>query len=961
MKQKGRRFLFRAAFLFLLGCLIVPACGNGGGGAETETWSVAGSISGDVQEGVNLALTGAASKSAASDSSGAFSFSGLADGSYTVTPSLTGFSFSPESAAVTVSGANVTGVDFAATALTTTYLISGNVSGAVSAGVAIALSGAASGSTLTDADGNFSFSGMANGNYTLSPTLDGYIFIPESQVVELSGADVTGVVFVAEPAAIYSISGTISGSVAEGVSVQLAGTATATVTTGADGGYIFTELTSGSYTISPSMDGHVFDPLALVVAVDGQDVSEQDFEATAHAGPTYDIAGTVELNGEGAADVSVHMTGPLSGSVLTGADGSYLFSGVIDGSYTMTPTKDAYTFDPATQVATVTGADVAGMDFSIFTYSISGSVHGRHGNTIAGVKIEIEPALAAAGTTDANGMFQINGVPNGSYWLIPSYDQGSTRFQPDRLLITVADDDRWDANFEMDIAFTVTGSIDYAGDRTGRVYINIEWENGGSQWGTSIPASDLPASYAIRGVSPGTFVASAYMDHLGLGGPHATSPQGNSSLFEVQASDHDLGTITLADGSVVKPNQPNELAVVPFDAGAFVMWNGPEDDQERMQAESFNLYWSTDAGVSPTSTTGGGSQTDIPASEDFGNVLQTGLTNGSVFYYVVTAVSSGLESDPSAVAGPVTIGDPTGGHTLSGNVTFEGFTATGTIWAAVVDESNQAGGFFVSTTTITGNPQAYSVPGVADGNYTLYLLVDMDDDGHVGMGDIMPQGEGGSAQVVMAGADVTADVSVSAENLATRISTRHSQNLSDNWEWYSVDLRVWPGFKMPVKVTLTDGPGALTPWDLANEWDFGAWIERNDTPPQIGDAYTLAVEFGDGSTEEVVLTVSKVLDSFATPTFPVGSVSNANQSTFQWTAPASPPTPYSYRIGLWEMNGPGVWWSEDIVSDELSAVFNFDGRAEQNTLLSGHTYHWEIRVSDQEGNEASNEVSFIPQ
>jgi fibronectin type 3 domain-containing protein len=48
------------------------------------------------------------------NSSGNYSFTGVANGSYAVTPSNTGYTFTPSTQGVTVSGSNVTGVNFTA-------------------------------------------------------------------------------------------------------------------------------------------------------------------------------------------------------------------------------------------------------------------------------------------------------------------------------------------------------------------------------------------------------------------------------------------------------------------------------------------------------------------------------------------------------------------------------------------------------------------------------------------------------------------------------------------------------------------------------------------------------------------------------------------------------------------------------------------------------------------------------
>ncbi len=65
-----------------------------------------------------MALSGAASATVTADVSGNYTFTGLANGAYAVTPSKSGFTFSLTSQAVTISGANVTAVNFTATAIT---------------------------------------------------------------------------------------------------------------------------------------------------------------------------------------------------------------------------------------------------------------------------------------------------------------------------------------------------------------------------------------------------------------------------------------------------------------------------------------------------------------------------------------------------------------------------------------------------------------------------------------------------------------------------------------------------------------------------------------------------------------------------------------------------------------------------------------------------------------------------
>ena len=81
----------------------------------------------------------------------------------------------------------------------------------------------------------------------------------------------------------YSVSGTITsgGTGLAGVSVSNGATA---VTTNSSGGYTFTGLANGTYTLTPTLSGYTFSPATLSVTVNGANVSGQNFTATASGG-----------------------------------------------------------------------------------------------------------------------------------------------------------------------------------------------------------------------------------------------------------------------------------------------------------------------------------------------------------------------------------------------------------------------------------------------------------------------------------------------------------------------------------------------------------------------------------------------------------------------------------------------------------------------------------------------------
>jgi hypothetical protein len=176
--------------------------------ATASTWSISGTVS-PALAGVTITLSGTSNGSATTDTSGSYSFTGLANGPYTLTPALNGYTFVPPSQDVTVNGANLTGVNFTWNQ-SQTWSISGTIT-PPTAGITVTLSGASNGSTSTDSSGNYLLSGMANGNYVLTPSQSGYSFAPASLNVTVNGANVTGQNFTRQASGLLAIDAKVSG------------------------------------------------------------------------------------------------------------------------------------------------------------------------------------------------------------------------------------------------------------------------------------------------------------------------------------------------------------------------------------------------------------------------------------------------------------------------------------------------------------------------------------------------------------------------------------------------------------------------------------------------------------------------------------------------------------------------------------------------------------------------------
>ncbi|MGD0907525.1 MAG: DUF4082 domain-containing protein, partial [Candidatus Acidiferrales bacterium] len=178
--------------------------------AANATYSASGTVTGAAGATLTLSSNGTTVATLTSGASGStYTFSNVANGSYTVTPTLAGYTFTPASASVTVSGANATASAFSAAA--NTYTLSGAISGVAGATLTLSSNGTTVATLTSGASGStYTFSNVANGSYTVTPTLAGYTFTPASASVTVSGANATASAFSAA-ANTYTLSGAISG------------------------------------------------------------------------------------------------------------------------------------------------------------------------------------------------------------------------------------------------------------------------------------------------------------------------------------------------------------------------------------------------------------------------------------------------------------------------------------------------------------------------------------------------------------------------------------------------------------------------------------------------------------------------------------------------------------------------------------------------------------------------------
>ncbi len=243
----GLRAMYSLMVLFMLlaGVGIQPVSaaspstisGNAGVGGATITWNGSGSSNSD--------------GSTAADGSGNYSFQVTYTWwgwSGTVTPSKTGYTFSPSSRNYSYLSSNQTNQNYTATPIT--YTISGSV-GSAGGSATIAYTG---GSTTASGTGSYSFTVAGGWSGTVTPTKTGYTFSPVSRSYTNVTSNQSNQNYTATLNG-YTISG--NAGVTSATIIYTGGSATSNNQTG---DYSFFVSPGWSGTVAPSKTGFSFWP-----------------------------------------------------------------------------------------------------------------------------------------------------------------------------------------------------------------------------------------------------------------------------------------------------------------------------------------------------------------------------------------------------------------------------------------------------------------------------------------------------------------------------------------------------------------------------------------------------------------------------------------------------------------------------------------------------------------------------
>lgn len=321
--------------------------------------NVTGSVINGSGQGLSGATVSAAGLTTSTAADGSYALNNLPAGQTTIQASLTGFQSG--SATVTVVAATTTAAP-AITLVSGSGSITGSVKTTAGAAIAGASVGYGGGSATTDANGNYTLTGVPVGTVQLVASASGFQSVTQSVVVN-GGATSTANFALAAGAASGTVTGKItsasSGAIVTGATVSWSGGST---TSNSSGIYTLTNISAGTQNITAVKTGYLSHTLA--VGVTGGATSTLNIPIATAGKISVKV---VTSSGAAVSGATITIKGGVIGTTVSGSSSStglFTTNWIPAGTYTVTVAKSGFTTQSKT--TTVSSGVTASLTFTGF-------------------------------------------------------------------------------------------------------------------------------------------------------------------------------------------------------------------------------------------------------------------------------------------------------------------------------------------------------------------------------------------------------------------------------------------------------------------------------------------------------------------------------------------------------------------------------------------------------------------
>jgi hypothetical protein len=586
------------------------------------------------------------------------------------------------------------------------------------------------------------------------------------------------------------------------------------------------------------------------------------------------------------------------------------------------------------------------------------------------------------GTTNSTGGFSFSSVPTGTYNITPSIAGAASLFYPASYTGVVVSNgtNMPSENFTAQVAYTVSGTVSYSGSQTGQTYLNL---NGGCGTGSTGTGIATKGSYTIRGVQPGSYTLSAWMDPLGNDIANAIDPSGSTANGAVTVTNANVtgASVTLTDPTFTTPTEnPGISAIIPNSQGVMIEFNPSENSNSVEDANEYVVQWSTSSTLSSSGTNVGQFST-IAGSHTFAATGDKGvwiindavlagsgysLTAGKTYYFQAQSVNTlastthpsgwtdyesssnlvGTEVDTPLCTGTCTA--VTSSITIPAGLTCPTNSSVAIcpgapLYLGLIQLSSSGNPSGIYATVITSpvvGANGFTITVPSGSNYFVFGVLDQLSNGGFGVGSVNNTQQSIVGTLTISGSSQTVPGNtLPATNSLATVTTQYNsntcQNCSSTQTSYQLNFEVQESNRLPVAVTLSSGPNLInTAGTVAidmsdsctgncNTFQYSATLPGG--APNVGDKYGFTVTYSDGTVE-------------------TGSVVNGAVTAFGSTGAVVGPSdlPTNLLPSVTASNDtPTFTWTDPTLTDPGSYWYSFD-LSSQN--CNGNCTIWQIPV-----------------